>query len=221
MPENEADCGVAKSHSLAVTGANSVRWGTSNAAVQQSIKFSLLRSKGASARAARPAPALDRQHMGSLGVTVYQDIFGTGKVERSADYDGQTAGEDKMLVEKDTKNKLVDEMGAAKINGMIGISILAAGLGGGRVVGEIIPRPVNMWKNQRRSRAFQDALEEAGIPLDFRVKVTFKNEEPKICSLTWASWDIGCDKWELAYHLAKDGSCFFGVPRCSEWVAGR
>jgi hypothetical protein len=58
--------------------------------------------------------------------------------------------------------------------------------------------------------SLHDALEEAGVPLDFRVKVTFKNKAPKICSLTWASWDIGCDKWELTYYLAKDGSCFFG-----------
>jgi hypothetical protein len=65
------------------------------------------------------------------------------------------AGESKMAVDKDTKNKLVDgAMVAAKITGMMGISILATGLGGGRVVGAIIPRPINMWKNQRRSRAF-------------------------------------------------------------------
>jgi hypothetical protein len=98
-----------------------------------------------------------------------------------------------MAMEKDTKNKLIDGATvAAKITGMMSINLLAAGLGSGSRVGvAIIPRPVNIWKNQRRSRAIRDALEEAGVQLDFKVKVTFKNKEPKICSLTWASWDIG------------------------------
>ena len=85
--------------------------------------------------------------------------------------------------------------------------------------GAIVPRPVNMWKNQRRSRAFRDILEGAKIGTDFQVKVTCKNKEPKIHSLGRAAYRIGCDKWELAFYLSRDGVCTFTSGVKAEIVA--
>ena len=118
-----------------------------------------------------------------------------------------------ISMEKHTANKFVDgAIVAAKITGTMGMTALLAGIGGAmgsRTTGAIIPRPINMWKNQRRTRSFRDALEEAGATIDFAIKVTDKDNKSKVYSLTGASWKIGCDKWELAYHLVTAGSCSY------------
>jgi hypothetical protein len=112
-------------------------------------------------------------------------------------------------MDTETKNKLIDgALVTAKATGMVAFSLALSGMTGGR--GGIFPRPINMWKNQRRTRAFKDAVEASGAPLTFQVRVTFKGKQPKVSSLTWAALNVGCDKWELAYYLVTDGSCSWG-----------
>jgi hypothetical protein len=63
-------------------------------------------------------------------------------------------------MKEETKGKLVDSaIVAAKSAALIGLSAVAATAAphqGVRVVGAIVPRPINMWRNQRAKRRAQD-----------------------------------------------------------------
>ncbi len=107
-------------------------------------------------------------------------------------------------MEKKNKNKAIDV--AVVTAKSVGWTLFASACGRG-----FYPSFYkNIWREQRNSRQFRDALEESGVPLDFGVKIIRKGQIPKISSLTGASWSIGCDKWELAYYLVKHGSCSYG-----------
>jgi hypothetical protein len=57
---------------------------------------------------------------------------------------------------EETKGKLVDgAIVAAKSAAMISVSLIANTFGS-RVTGAIVPRPINMWRNQRAKRLSQD-----------------------------------------------------------------
>ena len=128
-----------------------------------------------------------------------------------------------MPLETETKDKLFDgAVVAAKITGMLGLNVLSIGLAsalGSRVASQAIPRPINMWNNQRssraRSRAIRDLLVAADLPLDYNVRVTRANKEWKIYTIAWAAYHTGINRWELLYHLSKAGFYNFKNGDCA------
>jgi hypothetical protein len=115
-------------------------------------------------------------------------------------------------MDDETKGRLIDGAKvAAKSAGYLSLTLL----GGGR--GAIIPRPINIWKNERRERAMREAVEATGIPLDFTVKITrLRDGKETVGQIsTWFAWNnLSCSKWELAYDLFRfRGSYEFGKER--------
>jgi hypothetical protein len=121
-------------------------------------------------------------------------------------------------MDDNTKEKLIDGAKvAAKSAGYLVSSVM---LSAGR--GAIIPRPINMWKNQRRERAIREAVEETGIPLDFKVKITRLKDGKVLANgviSTWMAWNWrSCSKWELAYDLFRfKGSFLIGKEKEGLW----
>jgi hypothetical protein len=120
------------------------------------------------------------------------------------------------VIGDETKGKLIDGTKViAKSAAMLGLTAFSFGMApGGSIARGIIPRPINMWKNERREREIRKIVESVGIPLDFTIKVTYlKNGNEETFPITsWQAWNnFGWSKWELAFWLFKyEGSMIVG-----------
>jgi hypothetical protein len=103
----------------------------------------------------------------------------------------------------------------AVMNGAVVATVIAAGLGS-RI--GVLPRPISMWKNQRRERAMREAVEATGIPLDFNIKLTWlKNGKTKIVpfgpGFGWSKWEVAhllLIKYEGAFIVGEEKKGLFG-----------
>jgi hypothetical protein len=80
-----------------------------------------------------------------------------------------TNNRENRTMDDETKGKLVDgAIVAAKSAGYIGVSLIAAGIAGSigrphhgvQMMRVLVPRPINMWRNQRSKRAAEELMRQ-------------------------------------------------------------